>query len=433
MAAHAQARQIVAAPPPGAVRLDIVGWGVAAMCVLSALLFRTYSSAIPMVELEAARQIGVPFVVLELLIIVHALRSGLNLRSLLGRLDLASRCAVILMLGFVWVGTVLTALAPVFAVVHATLWTIHLLFAVSLYHVLAPVTARSIVSLAAGQACCLLLLVPVIAVHFAFPPAGLVSPDPFFGWGIAVPGFISGRLFGALCGAVLALLIGLVVRESRAGRVVGWHYAAVTLAAGMMIWSGTRGAIVGVGGATVIGLAVARTVPSAAVTARLILCLIVSAVLATALLPYDDPYFRLIEPKDFGSGNAASGGRLNLWHAAVSAIQAYPLFGAGDGALPMLVPEGVFPHMHPHNVVLQFLLNWGVIAGTAGLYLIARAAWRAHLVVWSRPWLMPVLMMLDTLLIMALFDGILYFSQFVVIALIGFASILASGRAEPSR
>ena len=67
-----------------------------------------------------------------------------------------------------------------------------------------------------------------------------------------------------------------------------------------------------------------------------------------------------------------SSGRMDLWKLALEAIRQYPLLGMGPmhyASLPNPMAS------HPHNLMLQFASEWGVLAAALLMWLVGRDLW----------------------------------------------------------
>jgi hypothetical protein len=91
-------------------------------------------------------------------------------------------------------------------------------------------------------------------------------------WQFAIPGYISVRLFGAVCGAVVALTLTQLLVDSEIGRAKSLHYAALTFILTITIWTGTRAAVMGVAGVIMINWFFFKVRPSPRVLLRIALC-----------------------------------------------------------------------------------------------------------------------------------------------------------------
>jgi hypothetical protein len=299
-------------------------------------------------------------------------------------------------------------------------WIVHLLFAASLYplaHNAPVIDARHV---ATGFAAGLVMLTAFTVVQFARVPDALNGNGSSFvqnagvDLGSAIPGFISSRLFGAWCGAVLALTTG-VAWQARETGALHRSCAMVALAFGLVIWTATRAAVLGWVVILPIAWVLAGRPQMRAFHRRLPLYLLAAGVIALLLPPYDTPQFSFFRNGGLSSANGFSSGRLMLWEIALRVAAQYPMLGSGAGSSWWLVSLDGFYHVQPHNAVVQFLLNWGLIPTIAALTLLLGATWRAHRIARAQHDLLPFILMLDCLLVMSLLDGMLHFAQFVML------------------
>lgn len=430
-----------AAPPRVAtVRSNgfALGSGIGVMAgfvlpVIAALLFRTYDYSVTPASLEAARQLGVVYLIGELTVVIYARRRGLDIAAMVRALPRWTAAALGLFLATFWLSSAFVSQQPVFSIGLCLGWVIHLLFAASLFHLAKTAPVIDARDIAVGFVAGLIALAGFIALQFAAVPAALSHRVPGVDLGSAIPGFISHRLFGSWCGAVLALLTGIAWRAPAAHghRTL---YLMIALAFGLTFWTATRAALLG--WAVVLPVAwllVGRPVPPAFYR-RLPLYLLAATVVALALPPYGSDQFTLIRWNAMATPDAVASGRLTLWTNALRVVADYPLFGSGAGSSWWLVPLGDFYHVQPHNVIVQFLLNWGLVPTIPALALLAAAVRQAHRSARRRPELLPIILMLDTLLVMGLFDGMFHFAQFTMLIVGCLALCLArgdSGAAHP--
>jgi O-antigen ligase len=150
------------------------------------------------------------------------------------------------------------------------------------------------------------------------------------------------------------------------------------------------------------------------------------------LQPYGHPQFQMFHHGDASSANAISGGRLNYWKSTLDAIAQYPWLGSGAGSAWWMASSNGFYHVQPHNVLLQFLLTWGIIPTVPALVLLGVATWKVHHAARGNSTLIPIIMMLDCLLVISLVDGMFHFSRFLMIifACYGICLGVAFGKAQ---
>lgn len=401
-----------------------------ALPLAAALLYRTYDLMVHPEGWEMTRQLGLPFVAAEIGFLLYARRRGLDLGAMLRRWPRGLRGALIVFLATFWVGSAFVSPRPTVSLAFTLVWLVHLLFAAAVFHLVRRAGGidpwRFGFWLSAGVAA----LVPVIAAHFLILPPELIGHERSIDWGSAVPGFISSRLFGAWVGAVAAFLLGLIWLSERGARRAPWLYPAFALIALLMMWSGTRAALLGCGVAMIGGWIVARPPPVRALTLKVLPILAVAALLAIPLAPWGHPQFYMVMPGDGSSVAGFTSGRTVFWASALRVFAQHPLFGTGAASSWWLVPLDGFYHVQPHNAVVQFLLNWGVFATLAALVLLSAATWRAHIAARANAALLPMVMLLDCLLAMSMVDGMLHFARFVLLIALAIATCLATPPAD---
>ena len=269
------------------------------------------------------------------------------------------------------------------------------------------------------------------AYAFVNHPPLANMPNNEIVWQFIIPGFISVRLFGAFCGAIFSFLVVQKLLDEEAKRDRIRPYIWLTLCAAMVIWSGTRNAVLGAIIALLVMMMFYRLRPSGSKSvAALTLSLAIAFWLAISLIPFNDPAFMLIAPQDVASAENFSGGRASYWTAIWTAYGSVPLFGAGPFASFWILPEGAATHVQPHNIVLQFLLSWGLFATFAALATLAVATWRAHVIAFTHRKILPFLAMLDCLLVMSMFDGTFHFAQPLMLIMMSFGIIFSATKAE---
>lgn len=117
-------------------------------------------------------------------------------------------------------------------------------------------------------------------------------------------------------------------------------------------------------------------------------CLVASAALAYIVTPNTERFGSLIvfqRTTNTGQDLAEySAHRTVFWAETVKQIEQRPLLGHGEGALKHRVEIAKGRYNHPHNSVLQFLYQWGII-GTGMLIILGWPAIRGAFAQLSRP------------------------------------------------
>ena len=396
-------------------------WG--ALLIFMGLFYRTYDIAMASVGMEFSRQIGTPILVVEIAVTAFALSNGMILSDYWKRLSTLTRCLLAIFLSTFWVSSVFVSAIPPAAIMLNFGVVVQILFCMSLCHCLALVDRRGLERMRTIFLGTMLIFSVMILYQFvlATPPHKMTT------WQFAIPGFISVRIFGAVCGALVAYFLMTLLIDEEAHRARSWHYLALAFVLGLVIWTGTRAAVLGVVAALAIAVVFYRIRPAHVVFAKLCATVVVAATVATLLLP-PDPCFSLFQTGDYQSMDTATAGRLELWKVTWNAFLTVPVFGAGPAANSWMMPPDIFPHVQPHNVILQFLINWGLSGALPAFGLLCIATWRAHQIVRTERYLLAVLAMLDCLLVMSFVDGILHFARETMMVMMCYAIIFRAGR-----
>lgn len=410
--------------------LWFLGAAFSALLIVIGFAFRTYDLALDSVRFENARQIGLPFLAIEIIFIFFAIGGGFDFGRALRALPRVAQAALAVFVGTFWVSSVFASPFPAFAVPLTIATAIHMIFALALVHLLAGSDKKDIEGFSSWMVWALAAFTLIIAWHiFSYPVAALGRPEDAR-WDLgAIPGFISLRMFGAYAGAVLALTAMNFMTRDANGSLCWIDYAALFLMAGLTVWSGTRAAVLGVAVALIVAAVVCRLRPTAGSVVRLIACMLAAGCVSQFFIPYGHPHFYLVMYGDFADARSLTSGRTDLWLSTLRGIADMPLFGAGAAGSALMVPESwTIKHVQPHNVVLQFFATWGLVGGLPALFLLGFATWKAHQAAMRYVILAPILAMLDCLLVVAVFDGTLYFAHHVMLVMSCYGIIFAVAR-----
>ena len=392
--------------------------------ITAGLIFRTYQHEVDPLWFELVRQLDLFFLLVELAVIVVARKRGFSYGVFFRGLPRDVRWATILFLSTFWIGSVFVTDFTPYAMLRAALWPVHLLFGASLWYlggrVDAPALRRIVLVLVVGY----LAYLPLLAGHFLTAPDPITLREGVVVWTSALPGYLNVRHFGIELGALLAMLIGLIWRNSRFDSRPVQSFITIMLVAGAICWSGTRSAIFGVMGAMLIAVIMRRKLPNADAAALITAALIIGGTLSFLILP-PDPWFGFRIISTAQSGNYSSG-RTQLWIDAFHLFLAHPLIGWGEGSAIWLIFLDGTSFAHPHNMPLQMLQSWGAPAACAAFYLIVRLWLMLQRRGAQNGWMLPLLMAFDTLLIMSLVDGVFYHARLLMlVALVSAAALRA--------
>jgi len=324
-------------------------------------------------------------VAVEIAVIVIAFVEGARFRL--------PRLAVALLLAFgvlAW-WTAATAASPSFSLRHTALWMVHLLFGWAICQLSFIDAEEAAHGFLAGFAAFALLLAAYV---------GQLLPLASYNWSQDLPGFGNLRRFGFYAAPAAAMCFGFVALTPRRW----WLWGGVSATAfAITFWTGSRGAV----WALIAGLSVTAAIFPAARSLRAAGVTIGAALTGLAIAAAVPP----ISSQPIGRfGRLDGNGREEIWAAAMQAISARPWFGHGEAQafLALDWPPWMSIMPHPHNVVLQVLLAWGVVgAALLGLlgFMLGRVVVRHAQ---SDPRLLPVLAAVIVLAAYSMIDGTLY-------------------------
>lgn len=337
----------------------------------------------------------------ELFVIIVALRDGLlsTLRDI--RMPVVALAAVLVLLAIALV-TAWLAPNPAQAQLRTAYWVIHILFGLSIMHL----SARQLdpVDLYRGYAAG---FVSFVLLFLLF--AAQVDDPAAFDWTRGLPASGHIRHYGYHAAAVAAFGAGLMAL-ARTRQAWAAAFVVMSVALGFALWTGSRGAILAFVAAVAASLVLLPAVRAAkawgAAAASLLLSLVV-----TFWLPAPASNMGAARAVAASAGAQAEGGittgRTELWRLVLDAIVDRPWFGHGEAQMSTVATYSTM--VHPHNILLQALLAWGIVGTLCILLLMAFLARRALRQVRAAPGdRVPAFMAMTALGTYALYDGTLY-------------------------
>ena len=388
--------------------------------VLSGVLLRSYGFGLQPMWLESLRMIDFLDIVAEVLIILWARHRGLNFAQYWQMLPKYMKAAVATFIATFWIGAVFNSpIAPI-SIIRSSYWIIHLAFGLAVYHLVKTSEIESKINVrhfVYWQVLGIAILAIITALHLSY----LALLPPSFAdqikWSGAIPGCMSVRHFGILVGSVAALYAGYFFWTATQRFNLPITMLICTLLLGLTFWSGTRGAAVAFAGAFLMLIVATKTLPAAPKLGVMMLSAIFGVIVFSLLLPPDPAFglFRLIYPEPGLNLDDLSSGRIAIWQFVWDLFLDQWAFGWGEGAMHGIdINETGLRHMQPHNSIFQFLYSWGIFAASAMFVVIGLVIFRLHRNVANNVVLAGPLMMADSLLIMSLFDGALFFARMIM-------------------
>jgi O-antigen ligase len=255
----------------------------------------------------------------------------------------------LLILVAIAIGTAITAPTPGPAQISTFNWVVHLLFGFSVaYLCRRDFGARD--------------LIVAYLIGYAFFIAGAILfatqvHDPAFNWTEGWPAAGHIRHLGYYIAAMVAFCIGLAATERR-WAVLGALFALSVVSFAFALWTGSRGTVVGVAGAVLVGLVLIPQVRRPPAWGGAALSLALGAGLAT-VFPAPANNMGLGRTVTATVDHEVTTGRTAMWRNVLHAVEKRPLFGYGEDQMATVAP--FYGLIQPHDVVLQVLLAWGVL------------------------------------------------------------------------
>jgi O-antigen ligase len=265
-----------------------------------------------------------------------------------------------------------------------------------------------------------------------------------------LPAFGAVRLFGMAMEAGIAVGLGLSVWLG-AGRIGFWAALVTVVLWAMLFWSGGRGAVLSLGIGTLLVSLVYRQY-----FLRLWLLLGLTAALGAALSMLiwtpDALSFgflnMFLKTTRGGVEEAIGDGRVAHWVGALELIKQNPFRGYGIGQFSNLWPAyaqadaaaqrgfdlGFYflPYRNVHNILLEIVLSWGLIAGAVALWLLLKA-WAHSMFVpagGGNGAKVPALLGLNALLFHSMVSGPYFFPHSLIYTALFFGICLAPNPAR---
>jgi hypothetical protein len=316
------------------------------------------------------RHMSLPVMLTELIVVGCTVLAGFKPAALLNQQAVWFKVALALLVAIMAGTTAFVAIDPVSAGIRNYFWLLHLCFGGSVAWL---VSTRSWLdsrlvwwSVTAG----LLGFALIVFLYVAN------VPDPkAFNWVYFKLGVTNVRQLGdyAAIGYCAAFALAVTATNRNAAYLA---IAGATVMAGLAIWSGTRAAIVAIIGAIAVACLIAVLLRTKRTAILLIVSLVGGAVLSMVHVPPNSAFgiVRIFQESDRTTIERISSGRVDMWKAALHDIGLHPVFGYGESLVGRYATDAQKKSVHPHNSVLQALLQWG-IAGALCFFGLLGALW----------------------------------------------------------
>lgn len=365
---------------------------------------------------------ALPVMVAEVAVIILAIAAGFDIRETIAKLHPVTRLGA-----GIWLTAILFAnliAAPVVSAAIPQLITtlVHAIFAMALWSMTTGKWSSNrgdfLRCSAIGAAA-----FGVVFVTIVVPQIG----NPDFNWiGVGI-GITNIRQFGFYGVALVGITAGFAA--SNRGRHVMLGALALAFGFWIIILSGSRVAFA----AALIAAIVVGVFSESGARIRLAglvsFALLVAIPTSYLVVPHEAWGFdRIIDRSLSGNSlNEYASGRLAIWQETWSAILQNPLLGHGEGQFRSQIAAAGNGLNHPHNAILQYLYQWGLI-GTAGLVMMLVSTARNIRIAMRRPSVIDLAAVGAAmgLVAVAMLEGALYHVYPVMIVVLSIVTLNAS-------
>ena len=318
------------------------------------------------------RTYWIPAVIFEIFTVIMALHFDWKPWQQFQLLSRIIKSAICVWVISIFISAFFSSLSPV-ALIYSFLWLLHLGFFGAILHLLS-IWNRNIETTRI-----LALIFPIGSAISAILVASYsfyIGHDVIYDWVSDMPGFSNIRHIGYLLLLGSAISLGAII--SNYDKLL--HFSLATINIALIIWFGSRGPLL----AILVAFTVAFIILPAfrkidkllIIAAILVLASIASQIIPT---PPSGSYNILnrvdsaqIEKSIASDKNidTISSGRLVMWKDAAQMIMQNPI-GYGSDQFKYSAKSAKGASRHPHNLLLQIFFEWGLIGGTAFLFLVA--------------------------------------------------------------
>lgn len=310
----------------------------------------------------AVRYLSLPVTVGELCIILLAIRTRFSIASTFRNISLIPKLLIGSWLIFALLAVALSEHNFSLLMLTTMQYAIHGICLAACIHLavnaMAPDREWALSMLVAGSLAYVGLL-----VLFA-----LTVPDKLaFPWTLRLPTGTNVRQIGYFVAIATVAPVSLLLFGR--SKTAAFAFAVVVLVA-FIAWTGSRGALVGLFLGTVAAIAMLGRLPTFARGVSMLASCIVGLAISI-IIPNPAPEFGLVRMASSLAQDDIGSGRSLVWKSTLVEISKSPWTGHGSGSFNQNMQKIYgFDFNHPHQFLLQYVYDWGVIGGILGVLLI---------------------------------------------------------------
>lgn len=326
------------------------------------------------------------------------------------------------LLAFLWIANVAlaTMLAndPAAAIVSGAKWLLHGLFAISLWHISKRWPANWATTFAnalpVGTAVFAVMIISFVLIN---------GVDADYDWVSSLPGFPHIRHPGYFLMPAMAVSTWMIFKSTGRSRYLQAGLLALNF--GFTVWIGSRGPSIVYALLLVPALLIFAKIFAGNKIASLALATLAffAGVLLSQSIPApNNGMFNALsrfEGKQNTSVESFSSGRTNIWQQTITAVRYQPWIGHGGDQFRKQMPIAQNTYNHPHNSVLQFAYEWGIIGAFSLIALLAILAVRSLKATVKDPEAkLGMFFAASSMAFFSLIDGVFYYNLPIMLFLV---------------
>lgn len=365
----------------------------------------------------------------EVATVVFAFSRGCSVQNSFGAFSTPVKGLALLWLTAMLLAVVLAA-DPATALLGLISWLVHGLFAISIWFLFQRWQGNWQTDFVDAM--------PLGSALFALAIGGFVAflgVTADYDWVSSLPGFPHIRHSGYFLMPAMALSAGAIALSAGNRKLL--HIMLLAINFGFAIWIGSRGPVIIFAGMLALAFAAFAVMRNPRAVAAIALALGIGAMLSQAIPTPSHSSFNAVarvSGSDTQSVDKLSSGRTEIWRDTLQAISDQPLVGHGGNQFRLQIPAAKETYNHPHNSVLQFGYEWGLIGAGVMLILLAMLGVRLLRSTFADP--AKNLALFLGALSMAMFsliDGLFYYNLPIILFLTCAFGILTQREVSPAR
>lgn len=351
------------------INKGLVGWQ-AAICILallpSAYVLSTWDSDGRLgLFAYSMRHLSLPVSAAELFVVYLASRQNFRIRAAFSKLDFMTKLLISIWFIFAFLPVLIVTHNSALTTLITLQYALHGIFLAALVYLANSNSEQQITREISLQ---FLLFGGAAYVALLIIFALLVPDKQTFPWTMRLPSGTNIRQIGYFV-AVLAVVPFSLALFGRK-RTVTYSLILAGFVA-FIAWTGSRGALAGLLFGMLAGAVFLGRLPTNSRIIMIVLSVVIGLA-ASLMLPTPAPEFGLVRiVSSVGQGDLGNG-RFFVWESTLTEILKTPLIGHGSGSFKQNMHEAYgLDFNHPHQFIMQFVYDWGLIGGiAAGLLLL---------------------------------------------------------------